>query len=136
MVFFVNANRSGAPIYEVPEEMYSGEAILDMLFNTDKDRICKGRPMKINTSATFVIDIDSLRHPDDVRKDRWIYSGSHVLAYRSWKTSKNVFKFEKVTDYGKNDKSIFQLRRIHCKHPSNQQFQRLLAFVTGMSSLL
>jgi hypothetical protein len=28
---------------------------------------------------------------------------------------------------------VFYLRRIRCSHPSNPQFQQLLAFVTGTS---
>ena len=32
--------------------------------------------------------------------------------------------------------NVYKLRRIHCKHPSNPSFQRLIAFVTGELSLV
>jgi len=40
-------------------------------------------------------------------------------------TTYNLKKFPKHTD-----KNMFQLCKIYCKHPSNPQFQRLIAFVT------
>ena len=58
--------RSGAPIYEIPLLNYAAERILEILLSpTDDSRICHDRPMGITTSATFVVDIDSLKHPDD-----------------------------------------------------------------------
>ena len=117
--------------------MYSGTRLLEILLNNnDHTKICKERPMHIDKSSTFVIDLDSLRHPDDVKKDefgRWQYSGSHTQSYLAWKSTGDKFTFQKVTDASKvkENSCIFHLRRIHCKHPSNSQLQRLLAFVTG-----
>ena len=69
----------------------------------------------------------------DVKKDefgKWNYSGSHVFHYRSERTPEGDLEFERVLS-GVQGSNVFQLRRIHCKHPSNPNFQRLLAFVTG-----
>ena len=65
----------GAPIYEVPTGTYSGEQILHILLteNIDPERICRKRP----TQITFVVDLNSLKHPDDIKKDqfgKWCYS--------------------------------------------------------------
>ena len=38
----------------------------------------------VTSNATFVVDITSLKHPDDVRKDffgKWIHSGSHPFTF-------------------------------------------------------
>lgn len=75
------------------------------------------------------MDLNQLKHPDDVKKDgfgKWKYSGSHVFNFRACGE-----EFERVTSCSSQD-DIFQLRRVHCQHPSNSQFQRLLAFITGM----
>ncbi len=127
-------NSSGAPIYEVPKGTYSGEQLLDILLDPEIDasRICCERPMQIMGSCTFVVDLNSLKHPDDVKKDefgKWHYSGSHVVSYTAWKSCSGRLQFEKVS--GQSGENAFELRRIHCKHPSNPLFQRLLAFVTG-----
>ena len=127
-------NGSGAPIYEVPTGTYTGEHLLDILLDPEIDttKICRERPMQIKGSCTFVVDLNFLKHPDDVKKDefrKWHYSGSHVVSYTTWKSHSNKLQFEKVSGGAEN---AFELRRIHCKHPSNPQFQCLLAFVTGM----
>ena len=92
--------------------------------NRESSRICHQRPMNIENSSTFVVDLDSLKHPDDVKKDefgRWLYSGSHVQTYFAWKDG-NKLKFEEI-DSDDGGENTFQLRRICCKHPSNPQFQ-------------
>ena len=125
-------------MYEVPTETYSGEQLLDILLNPEIDatKICCERPMQIKESYTFVVDLNFLKHPDDVKKDefgKWHYSGSHVVSYTVWKSHSSKLQFEKVS--GQGAENAFELRRIHCKHPSNPQFQRLLAFVTGVDAL-
>ena len=122
---------SGAPIYEIPKGTYSGEQLLTILLDEEiaVSRICHERPMQIEGSCTFVVDLNSLKHPDDVKKDefgKWCYNGSHVVYYTAWKSDSNKLLFEKG---GIRDaENTIELRRIH---PSNPQFQRLLAFVTG-----
>ena len=89
--------------------------------------------MGITTSATFVVDIDSLRHPDDIKKDefgKWLYNVSHLHVYVAWKDDDDKLGFDRLCKDITMDKNMFQLRRIYCKHPSNPQFQRLLVFVT------
>ena len=82
-----------------------------------------------------MVDLDFLKHPDDVKKDgfgHWLYSGSHVQTYLAWKEDGDMLKFKKIDSDGHSrGGNTFRLRRIRCKHPSNSQFQRLLAFVTG-----
>lgn len=49
------------------------------------DKICQQKPSNITESSTFVVDVHSLQHPDDIKKDEfgiWNYSGSHPQAYR------------------------------------------------------
>ena len=114
--------------------MYSCEQLLGILFDPDIDenRICHQRPTQVTRSSTFVIDLDSLKHPDDVRKDefgKWNYSGSHLVYYSVLESMSGELQFEKTS---KDNENAFSLRRIHCKHPSNTNFQRLLVFVAGM----
>ena len=127
--------RSGAPIYEIPKDTYSGEEILKILFNPEisVDKICQKCPRQITKSCTFVIDLNKLKHPDDIKKDefgKWRYNGSHVVSYMAWKSGSYI-DFEKMSSEKEVAESVCKLRHIRCSHPSNPQFQRLLAFVTG-----
>ena len=125
-----------SPVYEVPWGCYTGEQILKILLNPriNKKKICHSKPSNVTQSATFVVDLESLDHPDDIKKDdfgKWVYSGSHSVSYAAFESDGGL-DFERVA--GKlctEVDNIFQLRRINCKHPTNPQCQRLLAFVTG-----
>ena len=78
--------------YEIGTKVYGSEEVLKILLDPkiDQQKICRDQPKTVTKSATFVVDLDSLAHPDDIKKDnfgRWNYSGSHVLYYRAEKTS-------------------------------------------------
>lgn len=74
-------------MYEIPPAKYGAEYILKILLNPkiDKQKICHQKPCNITKSSTFVVDVLSLQHPDDIKKDEfgiWNYSGSHPQAYK------------------------------------------------------
>ena len=130
--------RSGAPIYEIPSNQpYTGENILEILFcpTINQDHICKECPTGITCSATFIVDLNKLRHPDDIKKDefgKWNYSGSHCVQYLTWNDG-GSFQFSKMEKNNSQPSgNVVQLRRVRCTHPSNPAFQRMLAFATGL----
>ena len=74
---------------------YTGEEILRILF--DQDKICRECPRQITKSCTFVIDLNKLKHPDNIKKDefgKWRHNGFHVVSYMAWKSGSSV-DFEK-----------------------------------------
>lgn len=124
-----------SPVYEVPTCSYSGERILKILLdpNIKKRRICTTQPCNVIKTSTYVVDLESLKHPDDIKKDdfgKWKYSGSHSYSFAAFQSGGKL-DFERVGSCSPGSSNIFQLRRINCKHPDNSQCQRLLAFVTG-----
>lgn len=53
-------------MFDIPTTQYGVEKIINMLLDPgDPALICKARPTNIQQSATFVIDLDKLEHPDD-----------------------------------------------------------------------
>jgi len=96
----------------------------------DYDRVCSVWPVVVKSSSTFVIDVTKLKHPDDVRRDffgRWIHSGSHPIPFKA-KVTEDDMELECCAATGEG----YYLRRLHCNHPSNSSFRRLLTFVSGM----
>ena len=74
-------------MYEVPPPKYSADYILKVLLDLDIDKrkICTSKPTNVTRSATYIVNIQSLKHADDIKKDQfgiWNYSGSHPQAYR------------------------------------------------------
>ena len=95
--------------------------------------MCSSWPLQIENSSTFVIDVTKLKHPDDVKKDffgKWNHSGSHPLSFKARNIADEKIEVERCAPGV--SVNVFYLRRLHCYHPSNSSFRRLIAFVSGM----
>ena len=120
--------------YEVPPPKYTAEYILKLLLNPSIDCnwiFCTWPVSNIVGSATFVVDLTLLEHPDDVQKDffgKWLHSGSHPFVFKATFGEHGEVAVENATGATGN---IFYLRRLHCYHPSNVDFRRMLVFVSG-----
>lgn len=121
--------------YEYPPEKYSSETILRILLDPsiDPTRICQSWPVTgIVASATFVVDITLLKHPEDVRKDffgKWIYSGLHPFTFLASVNDNDEVHVERCAVGASGN--VFYLRKMHCYHPSRSEFRRMLAFISG-----
>jgi len=57
------------PIYEIPSNRYPAEILRILLDpNIKTQKICYGIPRNVTKSATYVIDMASLDHPDDIKR--------------------------------------------------------------------
>lgn len=122
-----------APIYEAPPDMYTAETIMNVLLNPPL-RVCKKCPRGVRKSATYVVDVTALSHPDDVKKDdfgRWNHKGSHPIPFYVAFRSDGTARVERCHERAEGD-NVYYLRRLHCTHPSNPNMKRLLAFLTGV----
>lgn len=131
--------RCGQPIFEYPPAKYTSERILQILLNSNisDSKICTAKPIGITTSATFVVDIRHLKCLDDVKKDEfgiWKFSGSHPKAHEVTIQDDGYVAVEKYSDHFCGD-NIVHLRHLHCTHPSNQDFKRMICVVSGMCHL-
>lgn len=87
-------------MYEIPNGPYTGERILKFLLNPNmkRRRVYHKRPINVSMSSTFVVDLNSLEHPDDIKKDefgKWKYIGSYSVSYMAWDTGKGL-QFERI----------------------------------------
>lgn len=128
-------NALGVPVYERPPPKYTAARILQILLepNINKDLVAKTRPIEVNESATFVVDLTCIKHADDVKKDmygRWDHCGSHPEVYRCTFDDNNEVHIEKCAP-GATGSNVYYLRRLRSCHPSNADFRRLIAFVHG-----
>ena len=101
--------------------------------NIDTAKVAKQRPLETNKSATFVVDIRSLKHRDDIKKDmygKWIHHGSHTDIFKCRFGDKSDVHVEKAAEGASGD-NVFYLRRLHSTHPSNKHFRRIVALLSG-----
>ena len=112
------------------------EILLDP--NIDESKVAKQRPLQTHCSATFVVDVTHLAHPDDIKKDmygKWLYKGSHTDVFRCTFDNDNKVCVEKAAP-GASGSNVYYLRRLHNVHPSNKGFRRIVAIICGMLSFI
>ena len=122
------------PIYEYPPAKYNAEEIFRILLKADKSKVCEAKQSSIRKSATYVVDVRNLRNRDDNKKDEfgiWHYSGSHPQPYKVHQNEDGSLFIEKCCP-GATGANVVLLRRLHCTHPSNAKFKRLICFLTGI----
>ena len=122
------------PVFESPPPKYSAEQLLKILLdpNLPYSKVCKDKPAGVTCSATYVVDTRNLKCLDDIKKDEfgiWNYSGSHPVSYRVH--SKHGCMVVEKCEKGAVGGNIYYLRRLHCTHPSDPTFKRMICFVSG-----
>ena len=126
-------NDTTQPMYEHPPAKYTAEEIIKILLQADGARVCKEKPTSVRRSATYVVDVRNLRDQDDIKKDEfsiWKYSGSHPQFFKVHQADDGYMTVEKCCP-GASGCNVVLLRRLHCTHPSNAHFKRLICFITG-----
>ena len=99
-----------------------------------KQKLCTKQPVRVCNNATFVVDLNSLDHHQDIRADEngvWIRKGSPV-AYVSVHTKDTQTKIFRRTSMG-NHPNHFKITRICYRHSSSPDFQRIITTAYGMS---
>ena len=124
------------PAYEVPpQRQYAAMQIMRILLDDsiDQEKIARKRPLQVNRSSSFIVDLTNLRDVNDVKKDlygKWLHSGSHTDVYKCWFDDGEDVQIEKATPLAIGS-NVYKLRRLHSTHPSNPDFKRMIAFIFG-----
>lgn len=121
------------PIYEHPPMKYSAEQIIRILLDPQEGKVCNVKPTSVSCSATYVVDTRNLQNIEDIKKDQfgiWRYSGSHPKMFKVFTEENGHISIEKCCE-GASGSNVVYLRRLHCTHPSNSDFKRLICFLSG-----
>lgn len=126
-------NSLGVPIFEKPPSKYLAMRIMKILLNQshDEQRVAYQRPVEVQSSSTFLVDLTKLAYPDDIKKDsygKWLHKGSHNDVFRCSYDKNGDVSIEKAAP-GATGQNVYYLRRLHCVHPSHSGFRRILAFI-------
>ena len=100
----------------------------------DEHRNAMKRPLEVPYSSTFVVDVSKLGHPNDIKKDmygKWLHSGSHSDVFICSYLQEDKVNIERAAP-GATGENVYYLRHLHSVHPSNNEFRRILALLSGM----
>ena len=120
--------------YEAPPSKYFAESLLKIVLNPhiDSDRVCHTWPVVgITSSATFVVNVTSMFVKTFLASG--YIQGPTLFTFKAYFREDGSIRVEKCAPGASGD--VYYLRRLHSYHPSNPDFKRMIAFVSGMSSL-
>ena len=85
-----------------------------------------------SVTKSYVVDICNLQNADDIKDEFgiWKYSGSHPQVFKVY-TKEDGSKSVENCYEGASGSNLVYLRRLHCTHPSNSDFKRLICFLSG-----
>ena len=123
--------------FTTPAAIYSAETIMKILLNPTSSWVSRACPHRVTKSSTYVVDVTTLAHPEDVKKDdygKWDYKGSHPVAFHVCFRNDGSISIKRCQNEERQG-DIFYLWRLYSTHPSNPEMKRMLAFITGMLNL-
>ena len=116
------------PFYLEESPSFAVEDIVHIFFDVDENRICTKQPIGCRKSATFVVDVRSLGHCDDIRADDlgvWDNKGVRRNYFSiSFGNSGNIRRLRNLGTKPPTvqRKAIYSLKRIYWRHNDEQQF--------------
>ena len=132
---FLHGDKS-LPIYDRLHSNYSyGEAI-SILLKPVNSRCCSKQPVYIEESCTFVVNLNSLEHPEDIKSDdcgHWIHKGRKSTKAVVWLHNSKVIRVESTTNTTPPDENskVFTLVRTYYSHDPHTDFKRTFYHLFG-----
>ncbi len=121
---FLHDDKS-VPIYDTLYNGYSyGEAV-SILLNPDKSRLRTTNP---ESNCSFVVNLKSLEHPDDIRSDdcgHWLHKGRKSAQVTVWFQNSKVIRVKSTTNSTPPDENskVFTLVRTYNSHDPHGDFK-------------
>ena len=116
------------------KEHYSLDSLADVLLNDSVplSRVCSKQPVHVCHNVSFVVDLEKLEAPTDVRADEngvWMRQGSPV-GYVSKHIKEGKAKFFRRTKKPTHAHQ-FKITRTYYRHASSPDFTRMIVVAHG-----
>ena len=133
-------NSLGVPVFEKPPSKYSAMRIMSVLLDSsvDERKVAYTRPVQIESSSSFVINLTRLAHPDDIKKDSygtWLHKGSHTDVFKCSYDKNGDVNIEKAAP-GATGQNVYYLRRLHSVHHTVASGESWLSYVVSFECAL
>ena len=108
-----------------------------VLKSVDRSQICTRQPTSVCRNSAYVVDLNSLDHPNDIRADDngiWIRNGFPVAYISVHKESDGSHKIHKRSKLDKTSHH-FKLIRVYYRHADSPDFKKIISTVEGNEQL-
>ena len=117
---------------------YSYSEAVSILLNPNRNRVCTKHPVSIEDNCTFVVDLNSLEHPDDIKSDdcgHWIHKGRKSVKVAVWFQNDKVIRVVSTSSTKLNppdeNSKVFTLVRTYYCHDPHDDFKRTFYHIFG-----
>ena len=123
------------PVYQWTrsKEQYPLEKLAKIILtNVSSSKLCSKQPVHVNKNVSFVVKLDMLDDPMDVRADEngvWKRNGSPI-AYVSMHTNARKTKFFRWHKM-KEKSNHYKITRTYYRHKSSPDFKRIITIAHG-----
>ena len=127
---------STLPVYKwTTSKMHFSVEELARILLTDsvpKSKLCTKQPVRVSHNATFVVDLHTLDHHQDIRADEngvWVRKGSPIacVSVHSKDNHTQIFRRKNVGDHPNH----YKISRIYYRHSSSPDFQCIITTAYG-----
>ena len=120
----------------VPKEHFSIESLARLLLDSDssvasgKLKVCTMQPVQVCHNVTFLVDLQSLDDPMDIRADEngaWNRKGSPVVSVHNNGGATAIYKRNHMGSHSHH----YKITRAYYRHSSSPDFTRIITTVNG-----
>lgn len=120
------------PYYEKGRgSAYSSEEAVDILMRV-KEPVCTEVPLQVMENASFLVDLDSLVHPDDCKADdlgKWTHTGSPKSYISVDYNVRGDILDLKITRQKRNDADFIMVVKHYHHHDKEARYHKRLSFL-------
>ena len=114
---------------------------MKILFHCPEDKVCSKHPVRVESNATFVVNLSKLDHADDIKADdcgHWIHNGRKTTKVVVWKSNSVVTGVVSTSKSKKTapdeNSEIYSLIRVYYNHDPHSDFKRTFYYLYGKHS--
>lgn len=111
-----------------------------ILLNCAANKVCSKHPVLVEQNASFIVDLDQLDHPDDIKSDdcgHWIHNGRKSTKIAVWKRNGVVVRVLSTAKTRKSqpdeNSELYTLVRVYYTNDPHSDFKRTYYYLYGES---
>ena len=119
------------PVYGTFSDGCTYSEAVTILLNPDEHRICKNQPIHVDQNCTFVVDLNSLDNPEDIKSDdcgHWKHKGRKSTEVQVTLSKGKVVSVKSSTESDENSQ-CYKLVRVYYSHDPYDDFKRTFYYL-------
>jgi hypothetical protein len=128
------------PVFSWQNKAYTSEQLVQILLgNYEQENTCICQPINVCHNVSFIVDINTLQHQDDLKCDymgAWKHNGSPKRWFRVEDEQGRKKISALYTKQPTNEADVYELRRTYYKNCSDDSVRKIVSKLCGKSMFI